>query len=118
MGGLIGYEHVSRIRNSFSTGAATASNGTPGGLIGDYDLMYREATNNWWLNGTNTVDTGDNGDVNDAWIAKFSAGSDAFNPAHTVYQNSAVSPAASNAWDFTNTWRAVADALPRLKWES
>lgn len=101
------------ITNSFATGVATSD--TPGGLIGEFGGTQK---NNWWYNGVNTAGVG-------AWpstgVSKADGVGDFYGagslPGGAVYTNSAATGQPSNAWNFANTWRSVAGALPRLKWE-
>ena len=41
-----------------------------------------------------------------------------YNQTHGVYQNSAVSPAPSNAWDFDTIWRSRPSNPPCLRWDA
>lgn len=116
VGGLVGIMWAGSITNSFSTGIATSYGTTPGGLLGNGSGIL---TNNWWYNGTNTGGVGIGGPL--AGVSKADAMNNFYDTGSVtggaVYANSAPTGQPTNAWDFTNTWRSVAGALPHLKWE-
>jgi len=120
VGGLVGGNIDSEISNSFSTGVASASNATPGALVGAQYVSFL-LTNNWWYNETNTYAIGNNPAVSgygvDGMAEKAAAASDFHGTGSGT--GGAVYTGAT-PWDFTTVpvWDSFAGALPRLHWEN
>ncbi len=125
VGGLVGGNNnsspteISSITNSYATGVATSSGNVAGGLIGNY--VAGTLANNWWFNGTNTVDIGDDGNVADTQIAKATAVTDFMNPLHKVYDADLDGVYDAGEWDMSSalghTWamQGTGEMLPMLQ---
>ena len=124
VGGLVGYATGSTIINSYATGLVDSAAICTGGFVG-FDDESNSFTNNWWYNAVNTVDIGDDGNVNDAWVAKAVNAEAFFNPGHAVYDPY---NAGGNRWGFGGgsnaDWVTVVDndgktaSFPILSWQA
>ncbi len=88
------------IKNSFNVGAAT---GSP-----NYFIYYYSGTlENNFTNTTNCVEAGETYDASECAVNQ--TATDFYSVLHQVYNG-------NPAWDFTNTWTAVENGYPILKW--